>query len=232
MQSDPVISLALIPAAILLLIAVGVLARAKLSGFNNLGQGLVGLAAALGVVVAASAYFAERQDKPRVGLSTRAVVIPLSAAKGSSSNALIQFVTTIENNARRPMEVACAGLDARGIVARGALARNKRDANDLEAEPLLRETTTGEVWNDCMKTARKEYPDFEPPASGFRYRTFLLEPGEARSRHFELVAPCRYAAIRFTFSVPKPGDSKHLYEVKRLVPLTDTCRDREVYSTM
>jgi hypothetical protein len=63
---------------------------------------------------------------------------------------------------------------------------------------------------------------FVRPDSGHRYDEFTLEAGESRTRDFELVVSCAYAAVRSHFVVPKPGN-RSVHERKTVISLADAC---------
>lgn len=222
-----------IAVSVLFFLFRGLLSR---EAFSHFGQGIVGLAASYGVVFAAWVFFVEHQDKPRVALATGATIVTLDARQGAERRALVQLVTTIENKGRRPLEVRCAGLNALGISAENSLPRDPQFLNDLLLQPLLADTRSGSAWTECMKFEAERlksahpHAEFATPASGFRYKTFFLEPGEARTRHFELVVPCSLAAVRFVVHLPKPNEFR-VYETKRIVPLTEACADNDPNSS-
>jgi hypothetical protein len=237
MQPDPaytLLFLLLIVAAAALIISMFKLPPEKLSQF---GQGWLGIASTLALATGVWLFVTERRDKPKIDLGVGYTALALSPDTSPSGRALVQFVASIENRGSHLMTFDCAALDVHGIPAAGVLPRNPEFQNDFDLKPLLQATATGKEWEICRPIERgrwlKKNPDRDPagyvaPTTGFRYRRFKLEPGEKKTRHFELAVPCDYAAVRFTFNVPKPRTSD-VYEIKEIVPLASACKEsREI----
>lgn len=237
MQPDPaytLLFLLLIVVAAALIVSVFKLPPEKLSQF---GQGWLGIASTLALATGVWLFVTERRDKPKIDLGVGYTALALAPDQTSSGRALVQFVASIENRGSHLMTFDCAALDAHGIRATGDLSRNPEFQNDFDFTPLLRATATGREWEKCKPIEQgrwlKKNPDRDPaqyaaPTTGFRYRRFKLEPGEKKTRHFELVVPCDYAAVRFTFNVPKPR-TPDVYETKEIVPLASACKEsREI----
>lgn len=210
--------------------------------FGDFGSGLLGIATTIALIGGAWLYVLEGRNRPKIDVTADATVVPLAPGADGTGRVLIHFVGTVTNSGAFGQNFDCTALDALGFPASGEIARNQRFGFDLEPEPLLQEAATGEDWRRCLDVERERWNireqeriervegnaeparPFGVPPSGFRYASFALEPGESRTKGFELIVPCTYAAVRFTFVVPKT-DTTSVNELKLVRSIATECAE-------
>lgn len=208
--------------------------------FGHFGQGLFGIAGSIGFLVAAWLFYFQGTDKPRLKIDTMPTVVPLMPDAQGRGRVLLQLNNMITNNGGFPAKYDCVAVDVRGLKPADALPRHPVFRYDVNTSPLVIADSSNPQWAHCMTLERERWerrerkrldkfrlPDsaalqFVTPDSGYRYDEFTLEAGESRTRDFEVVIPCDYAAVRVHFVVPKPAN-KSVTELKTVISLLDGC---------
>lgn len=204
---------------------------------GHLGMGMTGIVAAAAIFGGALLYYLEDRGRPKLDVSTEVNVAPLAPEPDGSPRVLLQFIGRITNLGSSSAGYDCVAIDAHGFRRTGVYRRAETFRFDLQPEPLLEETAGGAQWNRCLdieqdrwdrrqrrQKARTGIPAraFVRTTTGYRYFHFDLAPGESRTRHFELIVPCHFAAVRFIFVVPQQA-THSVQETKTLVPLDTAC---------
>lgn len=212
--------------------------RLSETDLGHFGQGLLGIASVLALMVGLIAYYLEGRSKVRVDSSTAATIVPLEPGP-EGGRVLVQMVGTVTNRGFFPTTFECVAIDVRGF--RPVLSRNRRFVWDLDTEPLMEGTAGGARWDSCLKEEQRRWEaqearrlrepgmagesrrPFIRTNSGIRYDTYDLLPGESRTHDVEVVVPCVYAAVRVHFVVPKPGTDAY-QDLKKVHSIRDECR--------
>jgi len=240
-DSDPLFTLLVFGAIIAVAWLIMTVPRQKVMSIGDLGQGIMGIATAVALGAGAFLYYLQGSNKPRLEVSSRAAVVPLTPQGDGTGRVLIQFVGTVTNRGAFSQHFECVGVDVRGFDNAAQLERNRIFQYDVATAPLLADAANGPEWDHCMQIERIRWGQDEderlarlrlPPRdrqpfpsidSGLRYAAFDLESGESRTRHVELVVPCNFAAVRYHFVIPKPH-SRYVYEDKAVVDIGEQCR--------
>jgi hypothetical protein len=237
---DSLLSIAAIT-SIFFSIAVIVFALHKTSEeLGHFGQGLFGIVGALGFLVGAWLFYFQGSDRPRLKVDTTTTVAPLHPDSAGEGRVLIQLVNTVSNQGGFPAKYDCVAVDLRGFKLADELPRDPVFNYDVNTIRLFTPDLKNPQWPHCMKLEQERWdwrersridrfhlPEtaqrrFVQPDSGHRYDEFTLEAGESRTRDFELVVSCNYAAVRSHFVVPKPGN-RSVHEHKTVISLAEAC---------
>ncbi len=207
---------------------------------GNVGQGLLGFASVIALIVAALLYYEAGRDRARIEAEARATIVPFSRDERGVPRVLVQVAGTVTNRGETRLKFDCVGVDVRGFRSDRRISRNGVFHYDVNTEALLTETAKGDQWQDCVQQERDRWnsqenerlqrlslPEqarrqFYPPNSGHRYDPFELSIGESRTLDLELVIPCTYAALRLHFLVPRP-DAAVADEAKAVYSIVEEC---------
>ena len=232
--------------------------RHKSTNFGEFGNGVLGMATMIALIVGGWLYLFEGRTHPKVDISAAATVVgipPRGWRPGRAmQNVLVQISVNIENRGERGRWFNCAALDILGL--QGVENRTAPYPDDLAGPSLLRiqpNQASDPVWTHCVGAngfeARRDQTELQeqnerrgesdsvnpprissPPGSGARYRDFYMEPGERITKTWEQPVPCSFNAVRVIFKLPKPNGTAD-YETKILVPIADICRGQRLVAT-
>jgi hypothetical protein len=238
-DTDPAFTLTVIGTVLLAIWVLFTARKQPIAGFSDFGQGLLGIASLFALLGGVWLFYLQGTGRPRQEVVAVATVAPLGHDESGEGTVLVQLIGRITNRGAFPAKYECVGEDVRGFRGDRPPPRNPGSSKDLLTEPLA-PRVNDRLWRHCMQEEGRKWQArrrreierlggsvtpaaFTEPNSGVRFSTFTLEPGETGELDFEVVVPCRYAAVRLHFAVPKP-DSISAPEAKAVVSLIDACR--------
>jgi hypothetical protein len=211
---------------VLAILILGIFKKFTVEHFGDFGQGLAGIAAAGAILVGGALFIAEGRAQPRLLLRLTATVVPAEPAGGRQEQVYVQIVTTIENQGLlSPATIQCAAFDASAIAPNGR--RDTAHANDLSLHSLLTAAADhGRDWGRCLQMEARlaAAGAFIRPTSGFRWADFQIQPGQTKTRNYELLVPCSLSGIRVIVKIPDPAGG--VLERKMAISIVDVCGGR------
>lgn len=224
-ESAVSLCVALFAALVIVVISLSGLIFKKWQGFGDTAQGLAGISAIVAFIVAASIYFLERKDKPRIEFEVTATRALIPAQPPGRASVLVGIRVLVKNNGNRQVVLQCVTLDMFRPVVGTTLARNPGAPEEMMLEPIPERIAYPRTFDrDCLRQeeARKglRRNSVRPL---FALSPLTLEPSEPDDGYLEVPVSCDYPFVRVLVKIRIRPDDELGYETKAIIPLREVC---------
>jgi len=188
----------------------------------EVAQGVGGIATVIALAVAASIYFLERKDRPRIEFDLTASRALVPAEGAQPRRVLLGVRILVRNSGTRQVDIRCMAIDLFLPEPDSALDRNPGAPEEVLLNRLSQRLDSPKADSRCERTRNPQGQVIGPL---YNWPPLRLEPAEADDLYFEFPVDCQFAYVRVLVKMRLRPSEPWAYETKAIIPLREICHE-------